>query len=707
MSEVSRYTGGIPPLHTIKDVDTRRVLEAIVAGWRTRNGDLKPNSDERFITKGELKKLVEDVNAGYFVSGPGADLVTKAVGENTDVQEYVKRLLDATTLDVVTGRLWAQLGARIKPVDTASIRVDISQLQSELEQTGKELDAAAQEVLKIKDGTTDLVVKTPGGTTTIRAIKDTVYDPGTGLAAATAAIGEINNVSVTSSSAAARQIASTVAQVNDPSTGLPRANANITAINDVSATSSSAAARAISGVQATVQNSIDPRLKAAEGDILQINDVSATSNSANARSLSGVRAAVYDPATGLAAANAAITALNDVSATSSSASARFLHSVNASVNQKNKVFFQSEAPFSTTTYTLRAGDLWFDTDDKNRARVWNGSGWVDTSDTRIAASEAAITTEKNTRVNADNALAQAVNTIWSAVGDNSALVQEGSETVTNRTGAVAQKWNQIDAAIKDPVTGGYISSLSVRQESSVVASRVGEVEGKYSVKIDNNGYVTGFGLISTANNGAPTSAFVVRADSFAVGSAETPGIPFRVPFKVYTRPTTAPDGVTTIAPGVYIDEFVLGNGTIGTAKIGNAAISSAKIGVAEVDTLRIAGNAVTVPVGVTSLGTMVPGSGSWVTVLSASIYLDQPSWVYAACSAYLVYGRGWRFAETRLYIGGVLVGGGGSAEAWLNAAHSGSAYCQVGSVTAELQFFGQNADVRLTAPSIFMQAAKR
>ena len=48
------------------------------------------------------------------------------------------------------------------------------------------------------------------------------------------------------------------------------------------------------------------------------------------------------------------------------------------------------------------------------------------------------------------------------------------------------------------------------------------IEGKYSVKIDNNGNVAGFGLISTANTGVPTtgtgSAFIIAADRFAISA---------------------------------------------------------------------------------------------------------------------------------------------------------------------------------------------
>lgn len=52
---------------------------------------------------------------------------------------------------------------------------------------------------------------------------------------------------------------------------------------------------------------------------------------------------------------------------------------------------------------------------------------------------------------------------------------------------------------------------------------------KYTVKIDNNGYITGYGLMSSNNNGTPSSSFVIRADSFAL---VMPGYGDYVPFAV-------------------------------------------------------------------------------------------------------------------------------------------------------------------------------
>lgn len=56
--------------------------------------------------------------------------------------------------------------------------------------------------------------------------------------------------------------------------------------------------------------------------------------------------------------------------------------------------------------------------------------------------------------------------------------------------------------------------------ASVNLTSIDGVQAKFTVKVDVNGYISGFGLISTANDGVPTSEFTVLADKFLV---VTPG----------------------------------------------------------------------------------------------------------------------------------------------------------------------------------------
>ncbi len=57
--------------------------------------------------------------------------------------------------------------------------------------------------------------------------------------------------------------------------------------------------------------------------------------------------------------------------------------------------------------------------------------------------------------------------------------------------------------------GGNTTSIQTLQNTTDGLS------GQYTVKIDNNGHVSGFGLASSSIDGTPTSEFIVRADRFA------------------------------------------------------------------------------------------------------------------------------------------------------------------------------------------------
>ena len=112
-------------------------------------------------------------------------------------------------------------------------------------------------------------------------------------------------------------------------------------------------------------------------------------------------------------------------------------------------------------------------------------------------------------------------------------------------------------------------------EGTGVVSQVNQLNDQYTVKIDNNGYVTGFGLASTAVNGTPFSEFAIRADRFYIASPSGPGITPIIPFVVNTTAQTI-NGVN-VPIGVYMDAAFIKNGTITNAKIGNATIDDAKI----------------------------------------------------------------------------------------------------------------------------------
>jgi len=291
----------------------------------------------------------------------------------------------------------------------------------------------------------------------------------------------------------------------------------------------------------------------------------------------------------------ATTRANADSALSSSIS-----TVSAVANAKNKSYRQASAP----TTGLVAGDIWFDSDDNNKAYRYSGTAWVATDDARIATNAAAIQTEATTRANADTALASSITTVQASVAGNTTAIQN---------------------------------------EATARATADGVIEAKYTVKIDNAGHISGYGLISSANDATPTAEFGIRADNFwmappsvAQATAPTTGLyvgyvwrdtstnttkyytgstwsttPQTLPFIVRTTPTTI-NGVAVPA-GVYITDAFIQNGTITNAKIGDAAIDSAKIADAAIVEATIEDAAVTNAkiAGVIQSNDYAAGSAGW------------------------------------------------------------------------------------------------
>lgn len=174
---------------------------------------------------------------------------------------------------------------------------------------------------------------------------------------------------------------------------------------------------------------------------------------------------------------------------------------------------------STTPTATKIGDLWIDTANGNILKRWTGTAWVLADDQRIGTSASNIT------------------------------------QLTSRLDNV----------------NGTGSAVTLEQQFYTNASQIVGLQSQYSIKIDNNGHVSGFGLSSATVNGVPTSAFIVRADRFAIAGANDTTDPLgtltpsRLPFLVTTTNTTV--NGKTYPPGTWINTAFIANATIGTAQI--------------------------------------------------------------------------------------------------------------------------------------------
>lgn len=120
---------------------------------------------------------------------------------------------------------------------------------------------------------------------------------------------------------------------------------------------------------------------------------------------------------------AAISTEATTRASADSALSSSISTVSAVADSKIKTYRQTTAPTSGMT----VGDLWFDSDDNNKAYRYSGSSWVATDDARIATNAAAITTEATTRADADSALATSISNVSAvANGKNKTYLQSSA-----------------------------------------------------------------------------------------------------------------------------------------------------------------------------------------------------------------------------------------------------------------------------------------
>jgi hypothetical protein len=134
---------------------------------------------------------------------------------------------------------------------------------------------------------------------------------------------------------------------------------------------------------------------------------------------------------------------------------------------------------------------------------------------------AAVLEESVVRADADEAFASQLTIVEADVDGAYAAVS--AEAIARASG---------DSANASSITALGVqvgnNTTAIVTEASARVAADGSIESKYGVKIDVNGNVAGFGLISQANNGAVVSTFNFRSDTFNIFNGSTPVAPFSV-----------------------------------------------------------------------------------------------------------------------------------------------------------------------------------
>lgn len=160
----------------------------------------------------------------------------------------------------------------------------------------------------------------------------------------------------------------------------------------------------------------------------------------------------------------------------------------------------------------------------------------------------------------DTALSQRIDNLSAQVGDTSGWSAAIQEERTARVDADGALGRRIDAITVTDYSGRI---ATIEQNMSITSNQVNGMRSAYTLRIDDNGHISGFGLIS--DNGR--SEFAVSADRFLIAA---PG---------YAEP---------------VFEVVSGQVRMRQAIIDRLTVDQGQIRNLQVDTLQIRGGAVTI-----------------------------------------------------------------------------------------------------------------
>lgn len=139
------------------------------------------------------------------------------------------------------------------------------------------------------------------------------------------------------------------------------------------------------------------------------------------------------------------------------------------------------------------------------------------------------------------------------------------------------------------------------------ARSINGLEAQYTVKVDANGKVAGFGLASTPKNGTPESKFIVNADRFGIGAAGKDDV---FPFTVDTeRNRVGVNGELVVNGKAIVDR--LNAGDIHGDKIAANTLNANRLAAGSVTAREIGANSVTADkLNVTDLSAVSSNLGS-------------------------------------------------------------------------------------------------
>ena len=306
----------------------------------------------------------------------------------------------------------------------------------------------------------------------------------------------------------------------------------------------------------------------------------------NETDITALQTTVNDSSTGVAASATAISALQtDVTAAEGNISTNTsdITALESTVNDSSTGVAATATALSnlTTRVTTAEGTISTNTSDITTLEntVNDSTSGVAANATAISGQGTRLTTAEGSITSQASDISDLQAEVFESDGTTARLATISSvNTVSSSVTALEGEVFDTDGTTPRLATASSVETLNTtvgNNSTSIQTAQtsINGLEGQYTVKIDSNGNVAGFGLANTSSAAGSSSEFTVRADRFAVvNSADDQTT---TPFVVQT--TTQTIGGVTVPAGVYIEGANIKNGSIVNAKIANAAITDAKI----------------------------------------------------------------------------------------------------------------------------------
>lgn len=170
----------------------------------------------------------------------------------------------------------------------------------------------------------------------------------------------------------------------------------------------------------------------------------------------------------------------------------------------------------------------------------------------INANTAAITAEQTARASGDSALASDITSLTATVGSNTSAITAEQTARANADTSLASDITSLTSTVNG-VSASVTTEASTRASAdTALSSDITSLEAKYGVKLNVNGYITGF----QQNNDGTTGSFKILADEFKV-----------------VNPSASSGQAGTEVFGISGNQVSMQNVKIGTAVIDDNAIT--------------------------------------------------------------------------------------------------------------------------------------